>query len=625
MLHFFRKHTSSLLVRIVLGSIALSFCFWGLGSLFYSKAQPENVVAYVGEMPITYQQIASQMDEANVAATARASAYPSFLHKHLTQVVLLREAQDSDIRVPDALVRHSIRALPFLHTEDGQFDGEKLQALLANGVIKKDALLSYAFGNIANKQMGVLFQSQDLFPPTFALKLFRTLHTQRDVRIYPFHTHTFAALITMESDLLATPEYKAFRQEQITKAKTTFVMGVSQPTCRKLRILHISKNYFPKQAVTPSDLKQALRDRFPPQEVRHLTYIEHSTEAAVQKALNEISQGNEPSDKDVTVERTTLVTGETHLQDWANQAAQYAKNVKQPIKKSDAGFFTVYVTNITEQSTTPKDAESLARIREDLQEIRRQSAADNLRTQIESSANTIEDLRKMAGENVRYIETAPLTQQGYTLQGIASEHLYGVPLDTSSMETVFTATPGQLDEPITLSDNSHIFFVVDEHQPAKVLPNDQIDDILIAFDFCDPKITATVKETATRASQTLVEKKSHNPADIGFRTEEAWDIKDQSLLGKNLPLPLEELLAIAATPVGSHICVFIDARPHLVLITKERTQDPSSNVEAYKGFKGWLSESMSREARENWARDLFKKHKVSIVKETFEKAMPTQQ
>ena len=153
--------------------------------------------------------------------------------------------------VPDAMLRQSIRSLPFLHTEKGQFDSAKLQALLSNGVIKKETLLSYAYTLLVGRQLETLFYSRDLYPPTGALSLFQELHAKRDVTIHLFRPFTPNELQSMSTDYLNSQDFKDFIAAQESTARTSFVPGISVPATCTIHAVHISKDYFPTSNISP--------------------------------------------------------------------------------------------------------------------------------------------------------------------------------------------------------------------------------------------------------------------------------------------------------------------------------------------------------------------------------------
>lgn len=621
MLHFFRKNAHSIIVRVILGAIALSFCFWGLGSLFQGKPEQTGVVAYVGKTPVTLKSILTQMDDANIPEEERAKEYPRVLHKHLTQHISFNESQRLDMRVPDALVRQSIRSLPFLHTDQGQFDGGKLQALLTNGVIKKDALLSYAYTMLASKQMNVLFQSHDLYPPSHALSLFQELHTLRDVVVYPFSTHKHAEIKALTDSYTASEDFQKFLDNELDKAQSSFVPGISVPATCSMQILHIAKEYFPEPTITQQEVNQALAERFPHRTIRTLVRIEAQTKEEVSAAITALKSRAEPP-KEVELENTTVSDDQPSPLEWATHGeALKAFGDHTAITKDGEAFFCVFLSDITEQDTRPKDPKVAKGIVKELALARQQAEADNLRMQLESDATSMEALRKSAGKNARFLKTAPLTRQGLTLFGLSAQNLYAIPLDTEAMDSVFTASLDQVDAPITLSDGSHIFFVVSEQKPAAQRTRKDIHLAPLHAVFLSEKLQSVIEKKAEEISQNLKKLNKHNPKDLGHKTSPPFNIKKHSLLNAPMAFDIETRIRIAALKPDEHTVVFVEGKPTIILVKKEYPVDPSSHVEAYKHFKAWLARSMEKDLQDTWSKTLYDTHKVSILAPTYEKAL----
>lgn len=620
MLHFFRKHAHSIVVRVILGAIALSFCFWGLGSLFQSKPEQVGVVAYAGKIPITLKSVLAQMDDSNVPEEDRAKEYPRVLQKHLAQHISFQESQRLDMRIPDALVRQSIRSLPFLHTDKGQFDGAKLQTLLTNGAIKKDALLSYAYAMLTSKQINALFQSHDLFPPSHALLLFQELHTPRDVTVYPFETHSAKELAAIANDFLASEDFETFLNEQYDQSRTKFVPGLSIPATCRIQALHIAKEYFPAPVISKQELNQVISERFPRRTVRTLVRIEAPTKDDVSATITALQNRAEPP-KTAEVESTTVSSDEPSPLQWAENAGSLRRVGDHTAITSEGDAFTaVFLSDATEQDTAPKDKKVIEKIEQELAMSRQQAEADNLRTQLEADATSMEALRKSAGKHARSFTTAPLTRQGVTLFGLSAQHLYGAPLDTEAMDSVFTASPDQIDTPITLSDGSHVFFVVLENKPASVRTRKDLHAAPLHAAFLSEKMHSVLEKKATEISEKLKKNKKHNPEDLGYTTRPSFTIKKHSLLTP-VALDLNTRIKIASLRPNEHSAVFIEGRPTIMLVTKEYPVDPSSNVEAYKQFKLWLERSVEKDLQDAWGKTLYDTHKVSVIAPTYDQAL----
>ncbi len=579
------------------------------------KGSSEEPVAFIKSDPLTLQSILRQMSDNNVPEQEREDVYVRTLEQHILQKLYGYEAHRLGLVIPDILLRNSIRSLPFLHTDKGTFDSDKLQTLLTNGSLQKETLLLYTHSLLMQRKMNSLFFSDCHMPAHISMRLFDQMATTMDTTWYPIDALSTQERIAMEKSVFSSQEFKDFVAKKRSEATVRFVPGLSIPHRRVLHVLHVSKHYFELPSVTEEELKEAVEVRFLPLDEYSVMQLEATSKEDVEKALKALKAGD-PLPKGVQSIFTQSL--QNNMPDWAKPALSLKEKENSEVTKSDDGvhFQVVYVQGIKHIENKPTSKQELANLRKEIALSKQQLAADQMRLQLEERLTDEASLRQEAKGNkhVRFIEMKPIDRNGLTASGLSTEHMYSVPLDHEATETIFMSSSQQMEPPLTLNDGSHLFFVVQNVMPETTVSDTEEDLSLLIAEFAYIKIQAALHEKIKSISEDLKKRNISDPRQAGFDTKPRT-INDISLLRSSLNADME-LLEIAALNPGEHAPLLLKAHPlHSFIVVLHAKHKPSlaTHAETYKKFKAWLESSFSSEQKRAWGKSLYSEHDVKIV------------
>jgi peptidyl-prolyl cis-trans isomerase D len=189
MLDVLRRNAGSWVIKIVLGFIAITFVWWGVGT--YSE-QGRDVAATVGDEKISMKDLAEAADGMSKAYrdvyggsfTPEMAKTLNFRKQALDSLVqraiLLAEARKLGLTASDAEVQREIASTPAFQV-NGQFSEERYQSLLAYNRIPTANYEASKRQEITLKKMEGLLAAGALVPESEARDLFNLVN--RKVRL----------------------------------------------------------------------------------------------------------------------------------------------------------------------------------------------------------------------------------------------------------------------------------------------------------------------------------------------------------------------------------------------------------------------------------------------------------
>jgi peptidyl-prolyl cis-trans isomerase D len=189
MLDVLRRNAGSWAIKIILGFIAITFVWWGVGT--YSE-RGRDVAATVGEEKISMSELAeaasglekSYRDVYGAAFTPEMAKALNFRKQALDTLVqrsiLLAEARKLGLGASDSEVRQEIAADPAFQA-NGQFSEERYRSLLSYNRITTAAFEAAKRQEITLKKIEGLFAADARVPESEARDLFNL--TARQVRL----------------------------------------------------------------------------------------------------------------------------------------------------------------------------------------------------------------------------------------------------------------------------------------------------------------------------------------------------------------------------------------------------------------------------------------------------------
>jgi peptidyl-prolyl cis-trans isomerase D len=295
MIQSFNKFSQSRLAKVFLAIVALSFIvFFGGGSWFRSQ-QGTNVVAEVGGMPITLNELNKKLHQhaeyyqAHSGKTLTmeemlAARLPELLLEQLVQEKLLSlETQHLGLTVSDDALRAQIQGMKVFQNDKGEFDKARFTQLLHSHGISEEVYLAEARHEMIQNQLISSVVAGAFLPQDMIDRLFDAAYQQRQA----------AMMLISPKDMPAPPSpsdsaLEAFYKEHQKNFKT--------PELRTLTGLVISPDAMMKDIpVTEEEIKATYEEKLealgkkPLSDVRGVVVSAIQKEKALEK-MHEITQ-----------------------------------------------------------------------------------------------------------------------------------------------------------------------------------------------------------------------------------------------------------------------------------------------------------------------------------------------
>lgn len=187
MLDVFRRHAGSWVIKIILGFIALTFIWWGVGTY---DAENRDVAATVGEDRVTFAEMAETASTLEKAyREALGSAFTPEIARDLRQQaidllvrrrIMALEAAAMGISATDDEVQREIALTPAFQA-NGQFREDRYRQVLSASRISPAAYEASTRSSITLRKLEGLLSAGVLIPETEAKELF--LLTSREIRV----------------------------------------------------------------------------------------------------------------------------------------------------------------------------------------------------------------------------------------------------------------------------------------------------------------------------------------------------------------------------------------------------------------------------------------------------------
>lgn len=383
MLGAIRKRSGSILVKLLLGLLVLSFGAWGITDVFQGRAT-DTSVARVGEREITpdqlgrdYQRELARLQTAFGGSLDRQQARAM----GLAQVVLGRIVERTlfglgadrlGVAVSDDLVRREIRATAAFHNQFKKFDRLRFQEVLRSNGLSEGGFVAMLREDLARSQLAGSVEAGAIAPKVLVDTLFRHRQEKR-----------VAETVLIADDSVADPGSPD--ESALIEFHKKNAPRFTAPEFRALTVLGIdAKNLAKEVAVSEDALKAAYEDRrdeFGSPERRTLQQMVLADEAAAGRAHTLLKEGRDFAEvaKEVggldaeTLELGAL-TREELLPELAEGAFSVADGAIVAPVESPIGWHVMRVAGIE-----PANQKTFADIRGKLaEELAREKAIDSL-------------------------------------------------------------------------------------------------------------------------------------------------------------------------------------------------------------------------------------------------------
>ncbi len=484
MLESLRKGASSLVAKILMGLLVVSFAVWGIADIFRGYSSDE--VAKVGNESITLAQFNREFEDqihqfsqrlGQPLTRTQAKQY-GLVSASLTRLIALSAldsgANDMGLAVSDKEVAENIASDPSLQSSFGKFDRQAFDQALARTGISEKTFLVDRRKYMVRQQLNDVMQLGVGVPATLV----------DAVSTYQQETRVASYMILPPEVVgkIADPDEKTLEAYH-QKAAIHFTL----PETRDFSIMVLEpKDLTASISISDEDLKKAYeqrRNEFDTPERREVQQIPFATEDAA-KAADQLLREGKPVDdivkglglemKDVSlglVARNQMISPAVADAAFALKVGEYSDPVKGPL-----GPVILHVTKIEPGSTSTFEGVK--------DKLRAKMTEEQAHSQVYDVQNTIEDARAggatlediAAKNNLKILKFSGLTVKGLTLDAKKPD---GLPDYKDLIETVFKSEPGDQIPPGDTGDGGYYWVRVDGVQPQKLQPLDKVRDQVV--------------------------------------------------------------------------------------------------------------------------------------------------
>ncbi|ADM10683.1 putative peptidyl-prolyl cis-trans isomerse D [Parvularcula bermudensis HTCC2503] len=559
MLTTFRKATKGVGAWVVLGLAILAFAFVGVPTLSGSGGQEAiRVGGTVFEVAAVEEEFSRRFQRQQRGENAPASREEAVAAGLLDQVVrdyglralILEEADTLGLAVSPEMLTTYLRAQPAFLDEDGEFDSNRFNRVLAANQLSLTELRDRLSLELIEGQLNRAVATGVGAPAILAQSLALRQGEERDV-----------SLVTFSAPEIAAPSEENLRQyyeERQGRYRTGEARGFTY-------LLLTDDTIGAEIAISDEDVRQLYDARvgsLGTPEIRSLTQAQFRDASAARDALAAIEAGAAFNDA-VEAAGGTLATldgvTESAIADQAVAEAAFAAASPAILGPIDGIFGTVLV-NLTQivPATTP----SFEEVREDLEAALRQEdlgqRIDDIYTEIQFAGDDGTPLAEAA----QGLDLSAVTISPKPLAALQDDDR----LPPALLAAVFTTAPGAYFEEVRLPEGGVAFFELGEIVPSSVQPFEAVEEEVATDWRTDQRIEALrgVREAVMSAiadGQSFADAVAAEGETVSTRTLSA------NVLNDDLPPALVE--AIFSRPIGEVLDALGSDRTDLTLAKVE--------------------------------------------------------
>lgn len=482
MLDTLRRSANSLVMKILLAVLVVSFAAWGIGDVFRAGSGSSALVT-VGNADITVPQfraeMARELDRVSQALGQQVSREQAvamgvdqmLLQRMINSQVLLEGAKDLGLMASDAVVRGEIEKNEEFFNEAGQFDRRVYADMLSQAGMNEDMYVARVRNSIVRMQYLSPISTGVAAPKVLVNTLYKRFAEKRVLDVVRI-TH---------GKINNVPAPTA---EQLTQYHAANAERFMAPEYRALTALILSADALSASVeVTPEQLASAYDERaaeFTTPEVRSLSQVLVKDEAAAKLAAELLAAGkpiaqvaNEVGANAARIKLGDFTRDEAaalsvEIADAAFGAAQDGHSA--PIK-SPLGWHVFVVDAIT-----PGVVRSLDEVKDELTQLIRNERTLNVlfetSNQLEDQLGGGQTLEEAAtGLGLHLVKIAAVDANGFTPDG--------APVDTpyvgAILPAAFDLSEGADSAMIETEDNKAFFVVrADSITPPVLRPLDTV-------------------------------------------------------------------------------------------------------------------------------------------------------
>ena len=497
MLQFLRGHASSWVMKIVLGLIVLSFCVFGITSLFIGKGQ-QVLVAKVGKVEISKQYLLHEVQRRLQAANrelkdisltleqAVKMGLPKKILDDLVRKILVeQELKDLNIAVSEGTLSSMVFADPSFKNEQGRFDGEKFKKVLANNGLNEASFMARRAKQLVEAQFMSGISAASKPSGSMTLRLFNDLFEERALTLY-----------TVDEDSLkkSNPKIQKMEKSQLMAYYDAHAEDYKTPEKRKFATLIIDPKRLEKKfKFSAAEIKASYEQQLDNYAVPEKRDIQVFTD----KDWRKVKMVNKLFDQKKTPPKGTVTTlynvSQAELSDKLGEEAFEMKAGEfSDVFRAEEGFQVVKVLKVTPATTQP-----LKKVKAQvIADLKRQKAMDEMATLIQTIEDAISggaSLEEVAKEHhLQMAHTTPLAADAKSFPKGVQEHM---------LKTSFEQEIDETGPVVELEDGMAYVVRVDQVDASILPPFDSVQN-----DVRTHLLQERMKEAVEKKVESLVNK-----------------------------------------------------------------------------------------------------------------------
>lgn len=613
MLEFFRNKSSSWGMKVILGLIILSFCYFGLNGVFQSSSK-SNAVATIGGVDISKQAFFKELQvtlEAVQKETGKklslkdlyeAGIVHQLLERNIERILFAQEIERLKLTTPDEAVMDVIQK-DSMFSENGKFSRQKFDRILAANRMTEGYFINDMRQRLAKVQLLAAISAGGYAPNLLLNAFFSTAYEKRTVSI-------IVPKIKVDSTKISDAEIQKFYDGAKDKFRT--------PEYRAFKVLILDPAELVKHVqVTDADVKAAYeqqKENFYDEDRRDvlMVRVRDSKEAASVKALIKQGKVDTLADRIPLKNATRGDMPEENLADIAFKLPAGGVSDMVHVASMDQNF----VLHI--QKITPGGLKPFHQVKTQVvEELRQQKSMDemaNLTHTIEDKIAANVGFAQLAKEHhLKLIEVKGVNAQGLLKNGQkASEGL-----NAEILKTAFE-TNVNMESPIVEIEDAPLFVVrVDAVEPSIIPPlaniRDQVKQLLtrrVELETSEAKTHEII--AALGAGKTLAEISKTIPSAVHTFTIDPSDAKTSNKLDKR------SFVRLFSLAEGSHITIAFENQLALGQVVRIMPANMKSEKNRFETVAELLTASNNQEIIHQYVKALREKHGVKVYRESIE-------
>lgn len=630
MLQSMRKGAASLIAKILLGLLVISFALWGVTD--YVGVNSESNVLTVGDRSLSVaefqreyrqalQRIESQTGQAIDPAQARELGLPqTVLEEMKTRLLFQQAADDQNLIVTDAGLRRVIAEAPPFRNAQGQFDRAAYEAFVRNiqmtpAAFEAQLREDMRWQQLLTKLPNALFAQGQLNVPKQAVDVAgRYALEQRRAKFFRVELPALSSIPNPSAEEIRA--YYDANQPRFTAPET-----------RAVRYALVTPLAFINDVqVTDDELREeyeALRANAAQPERRSLQQVVFTDEAAARAASASLKAGKSfeamaqetrnLSPQDITIPNATRAQLPAEIAEAVFNLPQ--GGVSDPIQ-SPFGWHLVRVTNIV-RSNFPTFEQAREEIRQGLLIRKASDRVEEKRTEIEDQLAGGATLDEVAQAHRLTLQAIPSVN---ALGNAPNGEPAPLPRARNIIQEIFSLPQG--GEPLFLDagNSNYVVLAVDSITPAKPQPLEAVQADIIASIKRDAALAA-----AESKAKAIEEKLKAGASFDAVAREEGASVYTSSLVSRNgreeTRLPPAAVAALFNLDKVGAIGTAPTPGQGAIVMTLDRIEMPEMPADLRQRINQGYAAAMSNDFFDIYRQALEKRYGVTVNEAALEQAI----